>query len=82
MPNQRQDHTCVLVVRAFVEGGSRRTLLVRVLEVNTSGPDRILAVTGSSRTASRAVRRWLELLVADARPDDGEVVDSTVTEIP
>jgi hypothetical protein len=86
VPNPRQDRIGLLVVRAFVEEGKRRTLLVRVLEVNPPGPDRVLSVTGSSRTASRVVGRWLDSLRVEVASDDvphdgaeGAVGDAAVT---
>ncbi|MEK6720724.1 MAG: hypothetical protein AABZ33_08665 [Chloroflexota bacterium] len=50
----------VLVVRALTEPTGDRPMVVEVLEVDPSGNDRVLLVTSSSRSATRAVRDWLD----------------------
>lgn len=77
MPNQRQDRLGLLVVRAFVELGRRRTILVRLLEVNPRGPDQVIGTADSSGAAARLLEQWLDSLLvdSDARVEGPGVVD-------
>lgn len=78
----QHDRVGLLVVRAFVDEGSRRRLVVRLLEVSPPGPDRVLGVTASSRTAARIVGRWLDSLNVipdETEPPDVERRDGDVT---
>jgi hypothetical protein len=69
VPNQRRDRIGLLVVRAIVEENPRRRLLVRLLEVNLPGPDRLVGVADSSETAARLFGSWLDSLHADLPAD-------------
>jgi hypothetical protein len=59
----------LLVIRASVEEGPRRTLLVQVLEVTPTSPDRIIGIVSSSAAASRLVGQWLDALAAEEKAD-------------
>lgn len=63
MQKQGEDRIGALVIRASFEG-PRGGLLVQVLEVNPSGPDRVLGIVGSVAAACRLVRAWLVSLDA------------------
>jgi hypothetical protein len=69
VPNQRRDRIGLLVVRAIVESRPPRRLLVRLLEVNLPGPDRVVGVADSSETASHLLSLWLDALHADSPTD-------------
>jgi hypothetical protein len=56
---QRQEQMGVLVVRAFVEPGPGRRLLVQLIEVCAPGPDRVIGTVDSADAASRLVGDWL-----------------------
>jgi hypothetical protein len=71
VPNQRQDRIGILVVRAFVEEGRRRTILIRLLEVDPPGPDRVIGTASSPKATARLVERWLESLRVDSRGAGG-----------
>jgi hypothetical protein len=62
VPKQRQDRIGLLVVRAFVEEGRKRTILIRLLEVDPPGPDRVIGTAISPKAAARLVERWLDSL--------------------
>jgi hypothetical protein len=61
----QEDRIGLLVIRAFIEDGPRRRLLVKLLEVNSPGPDRIIGIVDSSAAASRLVGDWLISLERD-----------------
>ena len=76
MPKQRADRSASLVVRAFVDESHSR-LIVRVVEVDAAGEDRLVGATVSSADALRIVGGWLDSLVSgsglpDAAGRDGE----------
>ncbi len=66
----------VLVVRALTEPTGDRPMVVEVLEMDPSGNDRVLLVTSSSRSATRAVRDWL-----DAQDPSGPEPRPTVSRV-
>lgn len=61
MAKQRAYRSASLVVRAFVDGPQAR-VLVRLLEVDPSGEDRLVGVTLSKTVAARMVGQWLDSL--------------------
>jgi hypothetical protein len=69
VPKPRQDRIGVLIIRAFVEEGPRRALLVQLLEVNPASPDRVIGIVNSSSAACRLVGQWLDAL--DERKANG-----------
>jgi hypothetical protein len=62
----REDRIGVLVIRASVEGGHRRHLLVQLLQVNPSSRDRVIGIVASSAAASQLVGEWLDSLQGTA----------------
>jgi hypothetical protein len=54
----------VLVIRASVEHDPQRRLVVQVIEVNSTAPDRVIGAVGSSKAAARLVAEWLDSLDA------------------
>jgi hypothetical protein len=58
----------LLVIRAFIEDTRHRRLLVKLIEVNPPGPDRIIGIVDSAAAASRLVTDWLNALETDPRP--------------
>jgi hypothetical protein len=60
----------LLVIRAFVEEGQRRRLLVKLLEVNPPSSDQVIGIVDSSAAASRLVGEWLDSLETDATSAD------------
>jgi hypothetical protein len=72
VPKQHEDRIGLLVLRAFVERGRHRRLLVKVIEVNPSPPDRVLGIVDSSASAALLVGEWLDSLATNARlPSSG-----------
>jgi hypothetical protein len=61
----QEDRIGLLVIRAFIEDGR---LLVKLLEVNSPGPDRIIGIVDTSAAASRLVADWLISLETDTTP--------------
>jgi hypothetical protein len=59
---QRQEQMGVLVVRASIEPGPGRRLLVQFLEVGAPGPDRVIGTVDSADAAARLVTDWLDSL--------------------
>lgn len=57
----------MLVIRAFVEEGPRRALVVQLLEVNPASPDRVIGIVNSSSAASRLVGQWLDALETEGK---------------
>jgi hypothetical protein len=64
---QQEDRIGLLVIRAFIEDSRRRRLLVKLLEVNPPGPDRVIGIVDSAAAASRLVNDWLNALETDTR---------------
>jgi hypothetical protein len=70
VPKQRQDRIRVLVVRAFVTDVPDRRLLVRILEVDPPGPDRVVGTVDTAGAAAELLARWIQALQADDPADD------------
>jgi hypothetical protein len=70
VPKQRQDRIGVLVVRAFVTDVPHRRLLVRILEVDPPGPDRVVGTVDTASAAAELLARWIQTLQADDPADD------------
>jgi hypothetical protein len=66
--SSQEDRVGVLVVRAFIEEGGSGPILVKLLEVNSPGPDRVIGIVDSSATASRLVADWLDSLTPNRAP--------------
>ena len=60
----------MLVVRAFVTDFPDRRLLIRLLEVNPPGPDRVVGTVDTSGAAVELLAKWLDALQADHSADD------------
>jgi hypothetical protein len=65
-----------LVLRAWLEPGASPHLRARVVEITPGRGERPVVVTTSVDEACRAVRNWLETLLAQEPNDNG---DGTVT---
>ena len=62
---QRWDRMGVLVVRAFVEPGPGRRLLVRLVEVSLPDTECVIGTVDSASAASLLVKAWLDSLKDD-----------------
>ena len=60
----------MLVVRAFVTDVPHRRLLIRILEVDPPGPDRVVGTVDTPDAAVELLAGWLAALQAGNPADD------------
>jgi hypothetical protein len=70
VPHQRNDRIGSLVIRAFVADGTDPKLLIRILDVHPTGPDRVIGTVDSVATAVDLVATWLAALLEPLPADD------------
>lgn len=60
----------MLVVRAFVTNTPIRRIVVRLLEVDPPGPDRVVGTVDTPEAAVELIAKWIEALQTDDPADN------------